>query len=234
MQIDGARTLVVGATGVLGSALTRALATGGARCVVTGRDPERLDALEGPGKGIEASLALDLLDVAAARAAVRRTADILGGLDLVVVATGVAAFGPSSETSDEVVEELFAINTLGPVAVLSEASAVVAEGGALVALSAILADAPMAGMAAYSASKAALTGYLTALRREMRRAGIDVLDVRPPHLETGLADRAIAGTPPAFPPGHDVDDLVSTILDGIRTSAKELVWDPRAKGLALR
>lgn len=54
-------------------------------------------------------------------------------------------------------------------------------------------------MAPYSASKAALTGYLTALRHEVRRARITVLDVRPPHLETGLVERAIAGSaPPHF------------------------------------
>jgi NAD(P)-dependent dehydrogenase (short-subunit alcohol dehydrogenase family) len=230
MQIDGARTLVVGTTGVLGAALTQALLGAGARCVVTGRDAGRLAAVT----GAEATLELDLLDVAAARAAVRRAAEALGGLDLVVVATGVAAFGAAAETSDEVTEELFAVNTLGPVAVLSEASALVSEGGALVVLSAILADTPMAGMASYSASKAALSGYLTALRREVRRARVSVLDVRPPHLETGLADRALAGTPPAFPAGHDVDDLVATVLEGVRTGAKELVWDPRAQGLALR
>jgi NAD(P)-dependent dehydrogenase (short-subunit alcohol dehydrogenase family) len=230
MQIDGARSLVVGATGVLGGALTRALIDAGARCVVTGRDPQRLAALE----GVEASLELDLIDVAAARAAVQRAAEVLGGLDLVVVASGVAAFGPASETGDAVAEELFAVNTLGPIAVLSEAAGVVTQNGSVAALSAILADAPMAGMAAYSASKAALSGYLTALRRELRRRRVTVLDVRPPHLETGLADRALAGTPPALPPGFDVDDLVAAVLEGIRTGAAELVWDPKSKGLQLR
>jgi NAD(P)-dependent dehydrogenase (short-subunit alcohol dehydrogenase family) len=231
MQIDGARTLVVGATGVLGVALTRALRAEGARLVVTGRDQGRLRAVGGPA---EAALPLDLLDVGACRAVVRQAAGTLGGLDLVVVATGVAAFGGAAETPDEVAEELFAVNTLGPIAVLSEAAPLVAKGGALVVLSAILADAPMAGMAAYSASKAGLTGYLTALRREVRRDGLAVLDVRPPHLETGLADRAIAGAKPAFPAGHDVEDLVANVLEGIRTGAKELVWDARARGLALR
>ncbi len=98
----------------------------------------------------------------------------------------------------------------------------------MVVLSAILADAPMAGMAGYSASKAALSSYVTALRREVRRQGIAVLDVRPPHLETGLADRALAGSPPPLPAGHDVDDLVAR---SSRASAPVPVswrWDPVA------
>jgi NAD(P)-dependent dehydrogenase (short-subunit alcohol dehydrogenase family) len=230
MQITGARTLVVGATGVLGGAVTRALLDAGARCVVTGRDAGRLSALH----ATEATLALDLLDVAAARGAVRQAAEVLGGLDVVVVLTGVAAFGPAAETPDEVAEELFAVNTLGPMAVLSAAVPLMPDGGMLVAVSAILADAPMAGMAAYSASKAALAAYLSALRRETRRQGIAVLDARPPHMETGLADRALAGTPPRLPPGHDVDDFVATLLDGIAGDARELVYDAAARGLTLR
>lgn len=230
MDLSDARTLVVGGTGVLGGRLTTALLEAGARVVVTGRDPGRLAGVA----GVEDRLELDLLDVAACRDVVARAADRLGGLDLVVLATGVAAFGPTRDTPDAVTEELFAVNTLGPVAVLSAAAPLVASGGALVVLSAILADAPMAGMASYSASKAALSGFLTALRREVRRDGLTVLDVRPPHMETGLADRAISGTPPKLPAGHDVDAFVGLVLDGVRGGKAELVWDPAAKQLALR
>lgn len=230
-EIRGARTLVVGGTGVLGSAIARALHDGGARVVVTGRDGERRTAL---GDVSEAALELDLLDVDAGRAAVGQAADLLGGLDLVVVASGVAGFGPAQDTPDAVSEELFAVNTLGPIAVLAAAVPRMGDGGALVVLSAVLADAPMAGMAAYSASKAAISAYLSALRREVRRQGVDVLDVRPPHMETGLAQRALDGTPPRLPAGHDVDDFVALLVEGIRTGARELVWDPASKGLALR
>jgi len=230
-ELQGARALVVGGTGVLGSAIVDALHDAGARVVVTGRDPDRLARLGAVG---EAALELDLVDVDACRAAVEQAADRLDGLDLVVVASGVAGFGPAQDTPDAVTEELFAVNTLGPIAVLSAAVPRMREGGALVALSAVLADAPMAGMAAYSASKAAVSAYLSALRREVRRQGISVLDVRPPHMETGLAQRALHGTPPKLPAGHDVGAFVTLLTDGIRTDARELVWDPAAKGLALR
>ncbi|HYO41397.1 MAG TPA: SDR family NAD(P)-dependent oxidoreductase [Nocardioidaceae bacterium] len=229
MQLAGARTLVVGGTGALGTALARTLRDHDARLVLTGRSrlPDHVE-------GVEATISLDLLDLDAARGAVTEAADRLGGLDLVVVATGVAAFGAAAETSDEVAEELFAVNTLGPMAVLSAAVPAMSDGGVLVAVSAVLADAPMAGMAAYSASKAGLSAYLTALRREVRRHGVTVLDARPPHMETGLADRAISGTPPRLPAGHDVDDFVALLVEAIRAGARELVWDPGEKALALR
>ena len=231
MELNGARTLVVGASGVLGGALTRAFADAGARLVVTSRDPAGLGDV---ADLVEESLALDLLDATAAREVVRRTADRLGGLDLVVVASGVAGFGTVDQTPDDVAEELFAVNALGPMALLSEAVPTVRDGGALVAVSAILADAPMAGMAAYSASKAALAAWLTAVRREVRRRKVAVLDVRPPHMETGLADRALHGTAPRLPRGHDVDPFVALVVEGIRGDASELVWDQGTGDLVLR
>lgn len=231
MELTGARTLVVGGSGVLGAALSRALAQAGARLVVTGREPGRLAAVAAVA---EKTVVLDLLDTNAARSAVRAAAERLGGLDLVLVASGVAGFGAAEETPDEVVEELLAVNTLGPVAVLSEAVPLISDGGALVAVSAILADAPMAGMAAYSASKAALAAWLTSVRREVRRRRVTVLDVRPPHMETGLADRALLGTAPRFPRGYDVDAFVALVVDGIRADAAELVWDRGAGDLVLR
>lgn len=230
MDLDGARVLVVGATGVLGGLLVDALSEEGARLAVTGRDPDRLAPV---AQRAEASYSLDVLDVAACRDVVRRAAEALDGLDVLVVATGVAGFGPAAETEDPVAEELFAVNALGPMALCAEAVPLMPSGGAIAVLSAILAESPMAGMAAYSASKAALSGYLTALRREVRRQGVSVLDVRPPHMETGLADRAIAGTPPKLPEGHDPHELVTTLLEGIRKGSRELVYDASTKGLAL-
>jgi NAD(P)-dependent dehydrogenase (short-subunit alcohol dehydrogenase family) len=239
MDLASSRILVVGATGVLGRQLTTALVDAGARVAVTGRDAGRLAEV---AEGAEAGYELDLLDLDACRAVVDRAAADLGGLDALVVASGVAAFGEARATSDAVTEELFAVNALAPIALCGAAVAAIGRdgrdeaqrGGAVVVLSAILADAPMAGMAAYSASKAAVSGYLAALRREVRRQRIAVLDVRPPHMDTGLVDRALAGTPPKLPPGQDQAELVATVVRGMEQGARELVWDPSAKALALR
>lgn len=231
MELEGARTLVVGAGGGVGAPLSRALVEAGARVVGTGRDPGSLDERV---PGLEAVLALDLLDVSAARAAVDEAAERLGGLDVVVVASGIAGFGAVEELDDAVAEQLVAVDLLGPMTVCSAALAHLADPGQLVVLSAILADQPMAGMAAYSATKAGLSGFLQALRKEVRRRHVGVLDVRPPHMETGLADRAIAGEPPRMPAGYDVDAFVELVLRGMREDSSELVWDPREKGLVLR
>ena len=161
----------------------------------------------------------------------RRWWNALGGLDGLVIATGTVAFGPSDELPDPVARELFAVNALGPIALIRAALGELGSPAAIVALSAVVAEFPTAGMAAYSASKSALSAYLTALRRERRRHGLSVLDVRPPHLDTGFSTRALHGEPPALPEPADPDGLVSEIVDGLRDGRRELRYDPLRREL---
>ncbi|GAB3311967.1 hypothetical protein GCM10027451_24390 [Geodermatophilus aquaeductus] len=233
MELAGARVLVAGATGVLGGALARALTGAGARVALSGRDDARLHALAGELGGAPA-LAADAVDVDSVGAAVDAAAAALGGLDAVVVAWGVVAFGPAADADDAVTEELFAVNTLAPMSLVRAALPHLADGGAVVLLSAVVADAPTLGMAEYSASKAALSAWASVLRRELRGRSVTVLDVRPPHVDTGLVDRALAGTPPRLPAGHDLDEVVGAVLDGMRQGAREVVVDPRERRLVVR
>lgn len=229
MEIEGARFLVVGASGVLGGLITRALVDTGARVVVTGRDPDRLQEIADVAD--TEPITLDVVDVEACAGAVTSAVEQLGGLDAMVVATGVPAFGAALETEAAVAEELFAVNTLGPMALVRAAGAQL-DGGVVVVLSAILADLPTNQMADYSASKAALSAWLGVVRRENRRR-FRVLDVRPPHLDTGLSDHPLAGTAPTLPEPLAGSAVVEAVLEALRTDASEIVWDPKAKALSL-
>jgi NAD(P)-dependent dehydrogenase (short-subunit alcohol dehydrogenase family) len=231
MQLDGVRALVCGATGVLGGHIARALVDAGATVAVAGRDPERLAAIaEVCGT---APLTFDVVDADSCTRTVDQAATALGGLDLLVVATGVAGFGPATGADAAVVEELFAVNALGPMSLVRAAAPHLTRGGAVAVLSAVLADVPTAGMAEYGASKSALAAWLEVLRRENRRA-FRVIDIRPPHLDTGLVDRALAGRPPKLPPGFPIEELLTAIIEAIRGEAREVVYDFAAKSLETR
>ena len=93
-------------------------------------------------------------------------------LDAVVFAAGVVAFGPVLELDDDVLDELLLVNLIAPVRLLRAAAAVLPRGGVVVQLSAVVAETPLPGMAAYAASKAALTAFDRAAGRELRRQGI--------------------------------------------------------------
>lgn len=224
--IDGARGLVTGATGALGGLLARGLAARGARLALSGRDGNRLGALARE-LGAQAVPA-DLRDPGAPDAVVARAAERLGGFDVVLQAAGVVAFGPLAELADETLAELVEVNLLAPARLARAAIPRMAEGGVIVQISAIVADMPTAGMAAYSASKAGLSALDRALARELRPRGLRVLDVRPPHLDTGLERRPIAGTAPAMRAGRDPGEVVERIIAAIGDdAAREVDLDQR-------
>ena len=219
-QIDGSRALVVGATGVLGALLAERLASGGATLAVHGRDEARLADLAASG----ATIALDLTDETAPETIVSRAVDALGGLDVIVLAAGLVGFDSVGDTAEQDLETLFTVNALAPMRIVSAAMPALrrsAEAGrepVVLALTGIVAELPTAGLASYSASKAALAAYLTAAGREVRRSGIRMLDAHPGHIETGLAGRPFFGTAPRFPRGHEpaavADRLLRAIAEG--------------------
>ncbi len=232
MEIDGARVVVAGATGEFGAALTRALAAAGAELGLMGRDRSRLDALAAE---LNAPSALfEATDADSCRGGVDALAAALGGLDAFVVTVGVAGFGQAGELSSETLDALFAVNATGPIALIDEALGHLEDDGAVVALSAIVADHPTAGVAAYSASKAALSAYVTALRRERRKHGLTVLDVRPPHMDTAFAERALTGSPPSLPDPLDHHDVVAAVIEALREGRREVSWDLQDKTLVAK
>ena len=206
---------VVGATGGLGSALSRELARRGARLVLTGRNPATLQELseELPGS---VSTVLDLHDPDAGDRLVATATAAFGRLDVLVNAAGVVAFGPLADTPDIVIEELFLTNVIGPMWLLRRCLPLLqASRGTVVQLSAVVAEQPLAGMAAYSATKAALSAADAALARELRRIGVRVLDVRPPHTNTGLHERPLHGSAPRLSEGLDPHEVARAIADAL-------------------
>ncbi len=220
-ELSGARIAVVGASGALGSLIVAELAARGARLLVVGRDADRLAAL---GAGVP--VVAELGDARAGEAVADAAREHLGGLDGLLNAAGVVAFGALADTPDEVVEEVFLTNVLGPLFLLRRVLPLLEESqGFVLQISAVVAERPMPRMAVYSASKAALSAVATALRTELRRSRVDVYDVRPPHTETGLASRPLAGQAPGLPAGKDPADVARRIVDALVAGEQDLGAD---------
>lgn len=223
-DLSGRSILVAGATGGLGAPIARRLADAGARLALAGRDHGRLEAL-----GIQGTLVTaDLSKAGSAQKIVDQTVQAHGGLDGVVVAAGVVAFGPALETPDDVLVDVFTLNTLGPIRLLRAsadhlaASASTGYDAFFCSISAVVAEQPVAGMAGYSASKAAVSAYMAAASRELRRSKVRVIDVRPPHTETGLAQRPIHGEAPRLPQGLAPDAVADRVVAAIRGDDREV------------
>lgn len=169
-----------------------------------------------------ARVALDLRSPGACAAAVKAAVEHFGRLDIVVNAVGVVAFGPVDELSVDTMEELFLTNTFVPIMLAGAALPVLQPGGAIVNISGVIAEMNLPGMAAYGASKAAVRAFDQALAREVRRRNVRVLDARPPHTETGLADHPLAGTAPRMPRGLAPEHVATVICDALESGESDL------------
>ncbi|WP_032403003.1 SDR family NAD(P)-dependent oxidoreductase [Rhodococcoides fascians] len=205
-SLDGARILVFGASGGLGSPIVDQLAEAGARLTVGGRSLESSD-----HHVVNADLTLP----DSARSVIAEAVEHHGGLDGIVIAAGVVAFGPVTEVDDDTVDELLLLNYLAPLRIMREALTTLDQGGFVLNISAVVADKPMPNMGAYSASKAAVSALLKSVRTEARKSKIRIVDVRPPHTETGLATRPIAGQAPKLPQGLTPDAVAARIVAAI-------------------
>jgi len=205
--LQGKVVAVVG-TGGLGRALAESLAGRGSTLIVAGRSGA-------------VDVTIELTDAEAGAALVDHAVTLYGRLDGVVIAAGVVAFGDLESTEDTVIEELLLTNALGPLWLAKRVVPALRESrGFLVNLSGVVAATPSPGMAAYSASKASAAAGFQALGRELRRAGVLVCDAQPPHTETGLATRPIAGSAPRFASGLDPRVVADRVVAGIEADQR--------------
>lgn len=210
-NLQGAVVLVVGATGGLGSRIASQLEDAGA---VVARSSK--------------SAGHDLRAPSAIREVLEATNTQHGRLDGIVVASGVVAFGAVSDLDPATVDELFAVNTTSAIQLITQsepylaASARDGRGPFIVTLSGVVAEMPVAGVAAYSASKAALAAFVVAASREYRRAGIRIVDARPGHTGTALSEHPIAGAAPRFGEALDPDVVAARIITAIVDGEKDL------------
>lgn len=216
-DLTGKAYLVVGASGALGSRIARSLAERGAAVTATGRNADALGQL-----GDVHAVTADLREPDAGRTVVEAAREQHGRLDGVVIAAGVVAFGPFTDIDDDTVDDLVLVDFLAPLRVMRAALPVVEPGGVILGISAVVAEKPLANMAVYSAVKAATAALFTAVRSEARRRKVRVVDVRPPHTETGLAGRAIAGDPPRLPQGLEPDAVAERIVDALLSDETDL------------
>ncbi|HEY9331331.1 MAG TPA: SDR family NAD(P)-dependent oxidoreductase [Streptomyces sp.] len=224
MELSGARALVAGATGVLGGAITAEVAGRGAREALAGRDPSRLARAAQAYPGAP-TVRFDACDPAPCARADRDTSAAFPGLDA-VVAFGAVALGAAQEVGDEVAEHLPAVSHLAPAAFVRAALDVLRPGSTVAAVTGVVAGRPQPRMADHSASQAALRAWLETVRRETRSAGVGVLEVRPEHLDTGFAQRPVAGTAPPLPRGGDPRQLAAAVEDAPAADAEPVRTGP--------
>jgi len=220
-SLTNATVLVIGAAGGIGQSLCAALHAAGATVIGTTKDAGKLSSL---ATTTSSQRVLDLADgdsIAAFLDDIEADDVALTGI---IVAAGVVGFGNAVDVPAAGFDRMMAINATGPIHVLSALSPIVGKSGdgVVVTLSGMIAETPMAGLSAYSASKAALHAFSVAAGREFRRIGVRFVDARPGHTESGLATRALFGEAPNFGAGLTTDAVAARIVAAIVNDEKDL------------
>lgn len=224
-NFSGKHILVVGASGAFGREFTTQLMEKGALVSGTAKTAESSVQLR---HDLASRLLLDLESRESIRALTDHLLSLPLPLDGVILASGIVAFGSINETPTEVVHRLMQVNATGQIDLVQRLipklrdSATSGQSPFVASISGVISELPMAGLAAYSASKSALRGYSLAASKELSKQGIRWIDARPGHTESGLASRAIFGVSPNFGIGKPVTAVVERIIQGIADEEKDL------------
>lgn len=187
--LDGKVALVTGGGRGIGAGIALRLATEGADVVLTyQRDADRagsmvkeIEALGRRGLAVRA----DSADPDAVRAAVDRTVEELGRLDILVNNAAVFLVGPVEELGPDELDRTLAVNVRAPYVAARAAARHMTDGGRIINIgSNVACRAPFPGLALYSMSKTALVGLTKGLGRELGRRGITVNLVNPGPTDT--------------------------------------------------
>jgi short-subunit dehydrogenase len=175
VPIAGARVLLTGASGGIGAAIARGLASNGAQLVLSGRRADVLDALASE-LGAR-SVAADLAE----RAEVAALLAVAGELDVLVACAALPASGRLGTRPQESIDRAIEVNLRAPIALARAlAPGMTARGrGALVFIGSLQSRAATAGASIYCATKFGLRGFALALRAELAPNGVGVSIVEP-------------------------------------------------------
>ncbi|WP_405867827.1 MULTISPECIES: 3-oxoacyl-ACP reductase family protein [unclassified Streptomyces] len=198
--LHGKVALVTGGSRGIGAATALRLAREGADVAVTYVNGK--EAAEDVVRRIEAlgrravALRADSSDADEAAGAVERTAEALGGVDVLVNNAGVGVLGPLSDLSLADVDRVLAVNVRGVFLTSQAAAARMPSGGRIITIGSCMTQrVPGMGGVLYATSKSALIGLTKALARELGGRGITANVVHPGPIDTDMnpADGPYAG-----------------------------------------
>ena len=178
--LKGKNILIVGATGGIGSQSAKLLIGAGANVFLTGRDETRLQQLA-VDLGISSNcvMALDITSAEAVSELKEKYFQQFSTIDILVNAAGIGIIKPMDLLDEADFVKSLQVNLIAPFLLLKAFLPAMKElkKGLIINIPGVLGKVPMAGAAAYSASKYGLVGMMQSVREELKRTDIRITNL---------------------------------------------------------
>lgn len=218
------RSIVTGSTRGIGRSVAHAILAAGGHVMITGRDAAGVKATVDEFKTEfterVAGVVLDVRSSESVNAALSKTVDHFGRLDVVVNNAGVGIYGNAEATSDEDWDAVIETNLAGPFRVMRAAIPRLrtSGGGWIVNIASLAGAHPFAGGGAYCASKAALIALTESVMQEVRGDNIRVSMVLPGSVATDFSPNRSGDDSWKLSP----EDVAEAVVDLLKHPARSL------------
>jgi NADP-dependent 3-hydroxy acid dehydrogenase YdfG len=179
-KLTNKNILVAGATGGVGRNTAKLLAQSGARVFIAGRNAAKLAELaEELSIPEERCFSIDLTNESSIVAMATAIHSQVPQLDIMVNAAGIGIIKPLEQLSLAEFQQSLSTNLVGSFLLVQQfLPAMKTTGkGLIINIPGILGKVPMAGAAAYCASKYGLVGMMQSIREELKRTEIRITNI---------------------------------------------------------
>ncbi len=190
-RFDGKTVLITGGSRGFGLTTAELLVAGGARVLITGRDPETLAAARSRLGGSLLTAVADTASLGDIDALADQARAEFGALDALFVNAGINQVGPFDAVPEDVYDAIFAVNAKGAYFTVQRLAPVLRSGGSVVLTTSVANVKGNPMMSVYAASKAAMRSMTRSFARELLPRGIRVNAISPGPIETGVIDRSL-------------------------------------------
>ncbi|MBC7628068.1 SDR family oxidoreductase [Ferruginibacter sp.] len=176
----GKNILVAGATGGIGSKLIKLLAGSGANLFITARNKEKLQQVAKENNiPVEKIAALDMADPAAVNQLKEKYFQQFPSVDILINAAGIGIIKQTDLLTEDDFMQSLQTNLFAPFLLVKAflPSMKEVKKGLIINIPGVLGKVPMAGAAAYSASKYGLVGMMQSIREEVKRTDIRITNL---------------------------------------------------------
>lgn len=171
---------IAGATGGIGSNTAKLLKQSGAILYLAARDQQKLDILASElDIPSNRTFIFDIKNYSDVQAIASQIHQQVLAIDILINATGIGIIKPLENLTIDDFSESLNVNLLGAFNLLKAFLPNMKEKkcGLIINLPGVLGKTPMAGAAAYSASKYGLNGMLKSVREELKRTDIRITNI---------------------------------------------------------